>query len=200
MKNPAEKLLLAGVIAVLLVWWWQHRAAKVPPAAPPVVVTPAKKMIEPPAASPLAPLVAGIMPILVQTNMDLTNHLSGLTNALPPSDPMDDKIKLGELWASTNPATVNLILPYLTNADAEVRAVAIEAIKQVGDRSTVPLLEKMAAETTNAEQSAALTQAALFLIIPTLTERDKDKPLRGGHAPNPAPNPPPRHQPKTPAR
>ena len=188
MKNPAEKLLLAGVIAVLLVWWWHHRAASVPPAVPPAVVakTPVINKMEKPLASSIATPVVAIIPILVQTNIDSTNNLAGLTNALPPSDPMDDKIRLGELWSSTNPATVNLILPYLTNADAEVRAAAIEAIKQVGDRSTVPLLEKMAAATTNAEQSAALTQAALFLIIPTLTEREIGRPARGGHAPPPA--------------
>ena len=177
--------MLAGVIVALSVWWLQHRAASVPPVA--VEKSSVINKAGRPTDSSITTQVAATVPRLVLTNTSLTNPLAGITNEPPLTDPMDDKIKLGELWSSTNPATVNLILPYLTNADAEVRAEAIEAVKQVGNRSTVPLLEKMAAQTTNEEQSAALTQAALFLTIPTLTERDQGKPLRGGRAPRPAP-------------
>ena len=55
------------------------------------------------------------------------------------------------------------------------------------------LLEKMAAETKDEEQSAALTRAALFLTIPTQTEREGGSSVRG-HAPSSAPISPPAAQ------
>lgn len=189
MKNLAEKLLLAGVIAALSVWWFRHHAANVPPVA--VEKIPIKKKIDQPGLALAA--TQGVMPMLVLTNGELTNRLAGATNGVVQSDPMDDKIRLGQLWSSNDPAAVEKILPYLTNEDAEVRSMAIEAIKQVGNRSTVPLLEKMAAETKDEEQSAALTRAALFLTIPTQTEREGGSSVRG-HAPSSAPISPPAAQ------
>ena len=113
--------------------------------------------------------VATVVPV-VPTNSIPTNALAMSTNAPPPTDPMDDKIKLGQLWSTNSTNALPQIFSYLTNSDAEVRSFAIEAIKQVGDHNTVAQLEKLAAETQDDILRGQLTQAALFLTIPTLTE------------------------------
>ena len=113
--------------------------------------------------------VATVVPV-VPTNSIPTNALAMSTNAPPPTDPMDDKIKLGQLWSTNSTNALPQIFSYLTNSDAEVRSFAVEAIKQVGDHNTVAQLEKMAAETQDDILRGQLTQAALFLTIPTLNE------------------------------
>ena len=121
MKNLAEKLLLAGVIAALSVWWFRHHAANVAPVA--IEKIPIKKKMDQPGLALAA--TQGVMPMLVLTNGELTNRLAGGTNGVVQSDPMDDKIRLGQLWSSNDPAAVEKILPYLTNEDAEVRSMRI---------------------------------------------------------------------------
>lgn len=98
------------------------------------------------------------------------------TQVLPASDPADDLIKIGRLWSAKGPLALGAILPYLTNSNPDVRALAIEAVKQVGDHSTAALLQTMAAVTEDEEQRTALEAAATFLATPTLAEVQKNLP------------------------
>ena len=154
----------------MVAWLWLHSNPPAPSVTAPIS---AQKPATPePVLSPMAlptQSVATVVPV-VPTNSIPTNALAMSTNAPPPTDPMDDKIKLGQLWSTNSTNALPQIFSYLTNSDAEVRSFAIEAIKQVGDHNTVAQLEKLAAETQDDILRGQLTQAALFLTIPTLTE------------------------------
>ena len=148
--------------------------------------------------------VAGEPPVLnaaatTPANSVVSNQVSSVsTNApVPPEDAMSAKIKLGDLAYSTNADAIPQIISYLTNSDLEVRALAVETIKQAGNHGTVPLLEKMAAETEDQTLQAQLKQAALFLSIPSLNERmdilpdnNRTTPVPPDYNPRPAPRPP----------
>jgi hypothetical protein len=60
------------------------------------------------------------------------------------------------------------ILAALTNADAEIRAVARDAAIQFGDHAAIAPLRAAAEWTTNLEEKMALLDAAKFLELPPL--------------------------------
>ena len=168
-KNLPTILLVAGILA-LVAWLMFHSSPPAPSVTAPVAVQ--KPAAPEPALPPMAMPTQSVAAVVavVPTNSTPTNTLAESTNAPPPSDPMDDKIKLGQLWSTNSTNALPQIFSYLTNSDAEVRSFAIEAIKQVGDHNTVAQLEKLAAETQDDILRGQLTQAALFLTIPTLNE------------------------------
>ena len=78
--------------------------------------------------------------------------------------------RLDQLAASDDPADLRPILADLTSPDKDIRAAAIEAVKQFGSRDAIPTLQNLAANTTDVEEKAALLEAADFLALPSLSE------------------------------
>jgi len=78
--------------------------------------------------------------------------------------------ELGDLAMKDDVASRDVILSELQNPDKAIRAGALEAIVQFGDRSVVPRLEQLAAQTADAEEKAALLEAAEYLKLPSLSE------------------------------
>lgn len=78
--------------------------------------------------------------------------------------------RLQELQAKDDPASLNAILAELVNPHQEVRAVAVEATIQFGNRNAIPTLKNLAATTTDNDEKRALLDAVDFLSLPTLTE------------------------------
>lgn len=200
--HPLTWLILVGAIA-LLGWLWL-KSARHPLAVndvSSVVVTNATTALFAPAVKPVenpAGTMASVTPVSVPTQavVAVTGTTAALaTNDNPPAeiDPMDAKLKLAELWQSTNRLeTVKAIAPYLTNADAEVRSMAIESMKQVGDHDTAKMLQALADVVTNDADRKALNDAAMFLYLPTLTDRLEGQP-RNAYFPRqskPVPRPP----------
>lgn len=186
MKFHPLTLVLVGGMAAIIIWLLvpaknkQATALSVDTSAsvaPPTAESPAAAATSGPPTTPAAPAEALVSPkTIASTN---PSDLSGLAATIPmpvEGDPLDEMIKLGKLSAEKNHANLGAILPYLNSTNADVRAVAIEAVKQVGDHSTIPLLQQLAAATTDADERTALEDAAAFLAQPSLTEVEKDQP------------------------
>jgi hypothetical protein len=56
------------------------------------------------------------------------------------------------------------------NSDKKIRAAALEAAIQFGDRSVVPPLQEIAAQTQDPDEKAAILEAIDYINLPSLTE------------------------------
>jgi len=63
-----------------------------------------------------------------------------------------------------------IIWSELANPDQEIRAGALAAVVQFGDRSVTPRLRELAAQTEEAKEKADINAAADYLELPSLTE------------------------------
>ena len=68
-----------------------------------------------------------------------------------------------------------------TNSDKTIRAAALEAAIQFGDRSVVPPLQAIAAQTDDPEEKQNILDAIDYINLPSLTEYLAANPLQ----PNP---------------
>jgi hypothetical protein len=57
-----------------------------------------------------------------------------------------------------------------TNSDRRIRAAALEAAIQFDDRSVVPALQDIAAQTADPEEKASILEAIDYINLPSLTE------------------------------
>jgi hypothetical protein len=78
--------------------------------------------------------------------------------------------QLQDLAADDSPASLDIIVSELTNRDPEIRQAAREAAVQFGSREAIPKLLDAAGQTDDAQEKAALLEAAEFLKLPTPTE------------------------------
>lgn len=81
--------------------------------------------------------------------------------------------RIAELMAlgmNNDSNSLNTIWGELANPDKEIRAGALAAVVQFGDRSVVPNLRELAAQTQDATEKAEIIKAADFLDLPSLTE------------------------------
>jgi len=198
--HPITVLLLGCMIAVIIGLLVAGKKKSVPTV--PVVTSVSSS---PPAAE-AAPEVTASAPVQLaessvnpvpemRTNPVATYERSIIAAPPPVGDSLNDMLHVRQLWMSNNPAVLGQIIPFLTNSNPDVRDMAIEAVKQVGNHSTAPLLQKMAAATDDQDVRAELEDAATFLATPTLTEAEKEmiprdrQPLaaNGSQPPGPVP-------------
>ncbi len=78
--------------------------------------------------------------------------------------------ELSDLAMKDDATSRDTIVSELHNPDKAIRAGALEAIVQFGDRSIVPQLRELAAQTEDAGEKAALIDAADYLNLPSLSE------------------------------
>lgn len=200
-KNLLIGLLVASVLASA--WWWFHRSESHPQIGSGSVAgekstsLPAVKSAD--TSVPSEPSTFSSSTATHTNPIPATQVNSKNTKAPEPLDEtMNAKLKLADLGFSTNADTIPQIISYITNSDAEVRALAIETIKQAGNHDTVPLLEKIVQTTDDETLKAQLTQAELFLTIPNLNESmpvipdfSQRPPRPANYVPGPAPQRPP---------
>jgi hypothetical protein len=82
--------------------------------------------------------------------------------------------RLNNAYVVHDEASKALIVSDLTNSEPEVRAAAVEAVKQLDDRSLIPVLIDLATNAPDYEEHHALLAAADFLSMPTLDEAQKN--------------------------
>ena len=70
--------------------------------------------------------------------------------------------------------SVNRILTELSNPEKEIRKAAVEALVQSGDRSVIPRLQELAANTEDLAEKTELNETIDFLKLPSLTEKRPD--------------------------
>ncbi len=167
-------VLLAGLAGITGIVLLKHPAApppapatqEVPPAAPPIKPEVVAALVMP-APAPAVPVPAAVPPVATNPApvVDAVD-----TNALHEAAVQAKIDKLQELQANDDPASLKAILTELVNPDKEVRAAAVEATIQFGDRSAIPVLKDLAATTTDSGEKQALLDAVEFMSLPTMTE------------------------------
>ena len=103
------------------------------------------------------------------------------TNVIPPAsappvvqatnpavNAEDRNAELMALAMNDDTNSLNTIWSELANPDKEIRAGALAAVVQFGDRSVVPRLRELAAQTDDAAEKASILEAADFLELPSL--------------------------------
>ena len=103
-----------------------------------------------------------------------TNEPSADTTA-PPQAEHEEYVsrrtaELTDLAMSDNPADLETILSELKNPDKEIRQAAREATIQFGDRSAVPRLQDVAAQTEDPDEKAEILEAIDSLNLPSITD------------------------------
>jgi hypothetical protein len=79
-------------------------------------------------------------------------------------------MELNILAMKSDRASRDAILGELQNPDKEIRKGALEAAIQFGDRSVVPRLKEVAAETQDPAEKAEILAAIDYINLPSLTE------------------------------
>jgi len=74
--------------------------------------------------------------------------------------------RLALLSMNDDPQSLSNILADLVSPEKEIRMAAIEATKQFDSTNAIPVLKAMVANTSDAEEAAALLEAAEFLSLP----------------------------------
>lgn len=101
---------------------------------------------------------------------------SAATNVLTPEQREEaidaEKDRLYQWSMNDDVASLSAILNDLTNSEKEVRLAAIEAAKQFGSSNAIPTLKADAANAQDTEEQIALLQAADFLSLPSLADRE----------------------------
>ena len=116
--------------------------------APPAIATD-----KPPAASP---------PVIPETN-----H----------ADYVHDRVtELMTLAMNDGSNSLNTIWSDLSNPDKEIRAGALKAVVQFGDRSVTPRLRELAAQAQDPGEKTAMLEAADFLDLPPITDLPRKQP------------------------
>jgi hypothetical protein len=170
-------VLLAGLAGVTGIVLLKHPSPPPAPAAQAVqpVAPPAAPVSQPEAlAAPVTPAPAPAVPALVAVPPVVANPVPVVaavdTNAMHEAAVQASIDKLQELQGNDDPASLKAILTELVNPDKQVRAAAIEATVQFGDRSAIPVLKDLAATTTDSGEKQALLDAVAFMSLPTMTE------------------------------
>jgi hypothetical protein len=114
------------------------------------------------------------------------------TNAVSPVVPdMDHEEYVRERVAELTTLAMNddanslrAIWSELSNPDKEIRAGALEAVVQFGDRSVVPSLRALAAKTEDSAEKASIIAAADQLELPPLFELEGASPANSPPQPS----------------
>jgi len=79
-------------------------------------------------------------------------------------------VDLEALVAAAGPDGLAVVLPYLTNSNRQTRQQALTTVIQFDDRSVIPRLQQLAANTPDPAERSNLLAAADYLNLPTPTE------------------------------
>jgi hypothetical protein len=103
---------------------------------------------------------------------------------------VEKKIEELDAWSmNSDVKSRDAILSELkNNPDKTIRKAALEAAIQFNDRSVVPFMKEIAAQTQDPDEKAAILEAIDYINLPSLTEYMKQNP-RPANAPAPAPKP-----------
>ena len=167
-------VLLVGIAGIAAIFWLKHAATPAQPA-PPVI---ASQEVAP-AVRPVPSITSNAtpaQPVVTFANAPVEKTISrpaADTNALAEAHEamvQAEVDKLTELQANDDAASLHAILADLTNSDKEIRAAAVESTIQFGSRDAIPVLQDLAARTTDPGEKKDLLDAADFLALPTLSE------------------------------
>lgn len=98
------------------------------------------------------------------------------TSPAPPPDPEHEKYveemadKLSRLGMMDDAASREAIMAEFKNPDRRIRQEALDAIIQFGDRSVIPRLEEIAAQTEDPIEQKEIIDAIEYIKLPSLTE------------------------------
>jgi HEAT repeat protein len=81
-----------------------------------------------------------------------------------------EKDRLFEWEMNDDPESLSKILGDLTHPEKEIRLAAIEATKQFGSKDAIPTLKELVKNTDDAEEQAALLEAADFLSLTPMSD------------------------------
>jgi hypothetical protein len=82
----------------------------------------------------------------------------------------DTTARLTSLSMNDDQASLDAILAELKNPDQEIRAAALSATVQFNDRSAIPALQKIAAETEDPYEKVEILKAIDYMKQPSFTE------------------------------
>lgn len=175
--------MISGVaLAIAGVVWFVNREF---PTVPPVAHTETPGVISKPHHEAHAAPPAELM-----SQVDASNSLVNAP-ALPAPDPvaMAAKIKadtierLMDLSANEDSGSLTTILSELENPDKEIRAAALEAAVQFGERTnTIARISDLLQRTEDEDERTALREAIEFIKLPSLTEVVAARKAAGGVA------------------
>ena len=169
-------VLLAGIAGLVAIMFLKQLGNRPQPTTAPITqpaasapeTIPSRLQVSPPA-------VKSSSAALIQT----TSPTATITNEVTGEDPehIEEQIsRLETLEANDDDASLQAILKELTNTNPIIRHVAIEATIQFGGHTSVPVLQDLAARTTNPDEKKELLDAAEFLALPTLSEVRAENP------------------------
>ena len=98
------------------------------------------------------------------------------TTAPPTNDPAHAEYvrrriaELNALAMKSDTVSRDIILSELQNSDRAIRKGALEAAIQFSDRSVIPRLEEVAAQTEDPTEKAEIVEAIEYIKLPSLTE------------------------------
>ncbi len=92
--------------------------------------------------------------------------------------------KIQDAATTYDPAQLAVIRPYLTSADPELRAAAVDAMIVLGDATAGAMLRQAAATIGPGNEATAMMKAADYVELPSanlkeLTQKTRDKPSTG---------------------
>jgi hypothetical protein len=107
-------------------------------------------------------------PPIANTTATVNPQPAGATETNPPEAAQDRVAELMALAMNDDRDSLNTIRTELTNPDAEIRAGALAAVVQFGDRSVSPRLRQLAAQTDDPHEKVSILDAADQLDLPPL--------------------------------
>ena len=146
-------LLAAGLLAVIVF------ASKSVRPQPPVE----NEVVSISPTNPVAPIASPVIS---------TTHVSGTNNPAAHAQYVRQRIKeLNALAMNNDVQSRDEILSEVkNNPDRKIRAAALEAAIQFDDRSVVPPLQAIAAQTADPDEKDAILKAIDYINLPSLTE------------------------------
>lgn len=130
-----------------------------------------------PATNPLpAKIIFAPTPVVVSKPPVVTNAQNSIPATNHDRFVQERNAELMALAMNNDAVSFNTIWSELSNPDREIRAGALAAVVQFGDRSVSPRLRDLAAKIDDAEEKVAILDAANFLELPSLTELHRASP------------------------
>lgn len=96
---------------------------------------------------------------------------------------------LGKAAMLHTPESYQTIVTELTNSEKEIRAEALDAAIEHGNRAIIPYLRELAAKTEDPYEKIELMEAADFIALPSITELRQQKRLQAPKSPQDRPPP-----------
>jgi len=131
-----------------------------------LAATVSNQPVEAPASNP--PPVVSVAPVAVTNEAPA----AGINDAAAHAQYVSQQIKeLDALAMNNDVQSRDTILSELkNNPDKQIRAAALEAAIQFDDRSVVPPMQEIAAQTEDPDEKAAILEAIDYINLPSLSE------------------------------